>query len=1354
MNDAPWKTARAWSRCTLTAGLALLVALAACGGGDGGGGGRDTTGGPDVGQPDTGGPPPVDVVEDTPPADTGGGEDVPPAVDVPPTPVEITFLDPPEDEAVRRADPTDPVVFRVSIEHPSGIKAVEFGTEGQEGLLQVFVDEEHPDGQPGGEFTFALDDFYVPDDEPAAGPDEVQRRWPHEGPRTFYVKALPVDGLAAMATRTIYIDETPPELVLTDAPQDRGLEVLDVVGQARFQFHAGDTHAMAGSRVFVDDVLVRELFPTETGDYIVVFEVHEGTDLAHVRIEAEDQAGFMTTLSVPVRIVKRPPYRLGHTFEFGGGVVVTGFVVGHYDDSDAYPDLWVSTTDGLWLLLGTTGGGFSGGYKLLGPELPPAFRLFLHDFDGDGPEDLLLVSEVSGGVEARVAIRIPHEGENVDQYRPYTPQLIEGGTRAVAFDLIDMEPDTAPPMPDPKPDLVVGLSGVEDSVAVLLGLAVSDLPLDVPDDPLTPRETCDPECSAGRTCWNGYCVLPWTGTGTCDDPVCEEHEICFQGAACVSVAAPDLCVATCGVGESCVTFARQDSEDRQTGCVKVVSDDCDPECASPDVCHFGQCVLYDTGGCDPPCRPDETCHNGVCLLRTGGTCEPACGSRQVCQFGTCVLVDPAECEPQCWGGELCHGGQCVRHCTDEGCGGVPDEPPFFLRPHLLRGVSGVTDVEVADFNNDGINDIVAGRTGVRQVSCFLGVGDGDFLDAYDTYMGVDTASPTVVLPVLYEGGSHDTNMDLVVAMEENPDPDVDGPTIFYLLGDGTGFFEVIESGISGGAGAAKVSELVPGDIMGQPSPDFVAVLPGASGLMVFRYQATSEEPYSNVSTFSAGFLPADLSIADMDADGENDLVYRNDGTARIVVGLSLDPADFDLPPEVVMPQIKEDGTTGLPIDIALGPVKTDDAYPGDDLVVLTEGEPVLEPGDLPGNSPDSGCAVSAGKEASSRLRVVLFPNVAGKPSNREITTTPVPIYRGAGTSIALGNFDSDTAPDLAIGTDLAPGDATIVVYTGCLCETNEAGEEVCVPDPEKREFIQLPSVAVLHNQRDGTFEPNLPPGTPWIGEYVKLAGIAPFHPASEVFAHDLNGDNRDDLIVMGQELRLGEMIFLPEVSTWRAPANLTEEFSGPRSEFPIGNGARWATVLNINPQSDTFLDILLSNTEDHDVAILQGTGNLVFGAPRFLATQQEPLGVAGALLDGADDDHTDFVVVVQDNVQIAFGKAPAPPATWAFEDVVFLYPGEAYPREDPQAVLIEDLNRDGRLDIVTTNKGSDTATIFFGVGERLFPVYLDSPTGHGPVHFVDGDLNGDACPDYAIENQDSHSITFLLSLPAAPECRP
>jgi hypothetical protein len=80
----------------------------------------------------------------------------------------------------------------------------------------------------------------------------------------------------------------------------------------------------------------------------------------------------------------------------------------------------------------------------------------------------------------------------------------------------------------------------------------------------------------------------------------------------------------------------------------------------------------------------------------------------------------------------------------------------------------------------------------------------------------------------------------------------------------------------------------------------------------------------------------------------------------------------------------------------------------------------------------------------------------------------------------------------------------------------------------------------------------------------------------------------------------------------------------------------------------------------------------------------------------------------------------------------------------PAAVVIGDLNGDGRADVVAANRAANTVSVLMGNGDGSLQSRIDYPVGTTPVGVALGDFNGDGKPDIATANFGTGTVSILL----------
>jgi hypothetical protein len=68
----------------------------------------------------------------------------------------------------------------------------------------------------------------------------------------------------------------------------------------------------------------------------------------------------------------------------------------------------------------------------------------------------------------------------------------------------------------------------------------------------------------------------------------------------------------------------------------------------------------------------------------------------------------------------------------------------------------------------------------------------------------------------------------------------------------------------------------------------------------------------------------------------------------------------------------------------------------------------------------------------------------------------------------------------------------------------------------------------------------------------------------------------------------------------------------------------------------------------------------------------------------------------------------------------------------PTGLAAGDVNGDGKIDVITTNRDGNTVSILYGNGDGTFPPKRDLPLPGGPFDVRIGDLNGDGKPDLVV----------------------
>ncbi len=436
--------------------------------------------------------------------------------------------------------------------------------------------------------------------------------------------------------------------------------------------------------------------------------------------------------------------------------------------------------------------------------------------------------------------------------------------------------------------------------------------------------------------------------------------------------------------------------------------------------------------------------------------------------------------------------------------------------------------------------------------------------------------------------------------------------------------------------------------------------------------------------YATGVNPQFVAMGDLNADGKPDLVIANQGANTVSVLLGNGSGSFNT---------KTDYATGAqPCMVRIGDIN-DDGYP--DLVVANK---------------------SAGTVS------VLLGNglgAFGRKTDYPVGTTPC--------AVALGDVDGDGRPDIvttnqgastasvllarasggfAAKRDVAIGGATFALV---LADVNNDGRLDLVTTSAG--LGSGATVSVMPGDGAGGFGTRTDYTT---GANPQCVAVA-----------DMNGDGWPDLV------------------TAKADANTVSVLLGngsggfvARTDYVTGGTPLTVAVVDVN--GDGLQDLVTANSNSNAVSLLLGTGAGAFGVKSDVATGTQP--VCATVGDVNADGRPDIVTANAgaNTVSVLLGNS-GPLGTGGFG-----------PRSDntvgafPASVAIGDLNGDGRLDLVTTNEGTNTVSVLLGSGSGGFGTKTDFATGATPISAAIGDLNADGKLDLVVTNFSAGTVSVLL----------
>ncbi len=381
-------------------------------------------------------------------------------------------------------------------------------------------------------------------------------------------------------------------------------------------------------------------------------------------------------------------------------------------------------------------------------------------------------------------------------------------------------------------------------------------------------------------------------------------------------------------------------------------------------------------------------------------------------------------------------------------------------------------------------------------------------------------------------------------------------------------------------------------------------------------------------------------------------------------------------------------------------------------------------------------------------------------------------------SVAVGDFNGDTIPDLTVANNNSVNTVTVllgvgggVFQAGAAYPAGPSPSAVAAADFDGDGDLDLPvsnetqtngKINVLLGNGDGSFAAPV--------EYA--VGVN----GSDIVAADLDADGDVDLAV-------ADYNGLGKVSVLLGNGNGT--FATPIG-YQAGDRLTSLVVTELNGDSEP--DIAVASKGNATVGLLFGTGGGVFAAGLTVSNSADEYSLVTADFNG--DDIPDLAGFVTFNngtqaklrvslgigggqfVQLGEAALPNNPATMSVGNInndaipdllyggynatlsVLLGNGDgAFASAIGHAsgagiarIAVADLDVDGNTDVITANFYSDDVSILLGNGDGTLQAATNYAAGPKPISVKIGDFNGDSVLDLATANHDKDIRTVSLLL--------
>jgi hypothetical protein len=357
--------------------------------------------------------------------------------------------------------------------------------------------------------------------------------------------------------------------------------------------------------------------------------------------------------------------------------------------------------------------------------------------------------------------------------------------------------------------------------------------------------------------------------------------------------------------------------------------------------------------------------------------------------------------------------------------------------------------------------------------------------------------------------------------------------------------------------------------------------------------------------------------------------------------------------------------------------------------------------------------------------------VIGRPG---LPQTPV----GDGPeSVAAADLNGDGKPDLAVANErsdevsvlLNLGNGTFTPAVNYTVGSSPISIAAADLDGDGKPDLAVAnsedaSVSVLLNLGDGTFAPPA----------YYAVGSNPY----SVAAADFNGDGNPELAVANWNSN-GTVSLL---------VNQGDGTFAPPVYYAAGSGSRSVAAADLN--GDGKPDLVVANWNSVIVSVLLNLGNGTFAAKVDYAVGDGPVSISAADVNG--DGTLDLAVAeTGDCEEGCFGGKVS--VLLNLGDGSFSPPVDHDAGRVPSSVTAADLNGDGKLDLVVSDKeecfdygcSGGGINVLLNLGDGTFAAKVNYTVGADPDSVVAMDLNGDGKPDLAATSYYSDSISVLLN---------